>query len=183
MTETETTTMMMTVTTTTTVTTAANWVKKFSCLNRVSKKIRIRIRIKSIYNETTHFFDMHLIKKKINEQKAATNKLRLQSVYNRFFVVQWVHKTYSVICTHNSFTFTQQSHLNRIVCSALRTVCAVFFDLIFFFCTYQERSFFFFFSIDFKKITICNADMNLAEQQKSDSDNKANTATAARKEI
>ena len=84
--KTETTTMMMT--TTAAVMTAVNWVEKSSYLNRVSKEIRIRTEIKSIYNRTTCFFSMHFIKKKISEQKAATDEFRLQSVYNKFFVVQ-----------------------------------------------------------------------------------------------
>ena len=86
MTKTETITMMTTAAAATAVITAANQTEKFSYLNRVNKKIRTEI--KSIYDETTHFLDMHFIKKEINEQKAATNKFRLQSVYNRFFVVQ-----------------------------------------------------------------------------------------------
>ena len=163
MTETETTTMMMM--TTTAATTAANQTEKFSYLNRVSKEIRIKTEIKSIYDETTCSFSMHLIKKEISEQKAATDRFRLQSVHNRFFVVQQTHKMYSVICTHNSLIFTQQSYSDRTVCSALRIVHAVFFDLIFFLYTYQERSFFFFFFlIDFKKTTIHDADMNLMRQ-------------------
>ena len=143
-----------------------NWVEKSLCLNRISKKIRIKIEIKSIYDEATHFLNIYFIKKKINKQKTATNKFKLQSVCDRFFVVQQTHKIYSVICTHNSFIFTQQSHSNRTVCSAFRIICAVFFDLIFFFCIYWERSsfFFFFFSINLKKITICNISMNLTEQ-------------------
>ena len=126
---------------------------------------------------------MHLIKKEINRQKAATDKFRLQSVHNRFFVVQQTHKMYSVICTHNLSVFTQQSYLNRTVCSALRIVCAVFFDLIFFLYAYQERSFFFFFFlIDFKEITIHNVSMNLMRQQKSDSNDEADAAAAAARE-
>ena len=161
-----------------------NWIENFLCLNRVSKEIRIRTEIKSIYDETTCFLSTHLIKKEINKQKAATDRFRLQSVCNRSFVVQQTHKMYSVICTHNSFIFTQQSHLNRTVCSALRTVCVVFFDLIFFLHTYQERSFFFFFFlIDLKEITIHNISMNLMRQQKSNSSSKANAAAAARKEV
>ena len=164
--------------------TAANQIKKFSYLNRINKEIRIKIRIKSIYDEATCFLSMHFIKKEINRQKAATDRFRLQSVYNRFFAVQQAHKTYFMICTHNSFTFTQQSHSDRTVCSALKITHIIFFDLIFFLYTYQERSFFFFFfSINLKKITICNADINLTEQQKSDSSNKADTVTATRKEI
>ena len=157
--------MMMTATTAAAVT-ATNQIKKFLCLNRVSKEIRIRIEIKSIYNEAICFFDIYFIKKEINKQKAATDKLRLQSVCDKFFVVQQTHKKYFVIYTYNSSAFTQQLYLNRTVCSALRTVCAVFFDLIFFFCIYQERSFFFFFffSIDFKEITIHNISMNLMKQ-------------------
>ena len=182
MTETKTTTMMTA--TITAVMTAVNWTEKFSCLNRVSKEIRIRIKIKSIYNEATCFLDIYLIKKEINKQKAATDKLRLQSVCNRSFVVQQAHKIYSVICTHNSSIFTQWSYLNRTVCSALRTVYAVFFDLIFFFYVYWEKSFFFFFfSIDFKEITTHNIDINLMKQQKSNSNNETDTAAAAREEI
>ena len=133
-------------------TTVTNWTEKFLCLNRISKEIRIKIEIKNIYNKATCFLDTHFIKKEINEQKAATDEFKLQFVYNRSFVVQWAHKMYSVICTHDSFIFTQQSHLNRTVCSALKTVCIVFFDLIFFFHMYWKRSFFF--SIDLKEITI-----------------------------
>ena len=124
--------------TTTAAATAAvtNQIKNFLCLNRVSKKIRIKIKIKSIYDRTTCLFSTHLIKKEINEQKAATDRLRLQSVHDRSFVVQQTHKMYSVICIHNSFIFTQQSHSDRTVCSAFRIICAVFFDLIFFLHTY-----------------------------------------------
>ena len=175
--------MMMTTTIMTAVMTATNWIKKLLCLNKISKKIRIKIKIKSIYNETTCLLDIHFIKKKINKQKAVTDELRLQSVCNKSFVVQWIHKMYFVICTHNSFIFTQQSYLNRTVCSALRTVCAVFFDLIFFLCTYWERSFFFFFSINLKEITIHNISMNLIKQQKSDDNNRTDAAAAARKEV
>ena len=183
MTETETTTIIMT--TATAAAAVTNWIKKSLCLNRVSKEIRIRTEIKSIYDETTCFFSTHLIKKEINKQKAATDRFRLQSVCNRSFVVQQTHKMYSVICTHNSFIFTQQSHLNRTVCSALRTVCVVFFDLIFFFCTYQKKFFFFFFffSIDLKEITICNIDMNLMRQWEFNSDNRTNITAAAKEEI
>ena len=127
------------------VMTVTNWTKKFLCLNRINKKIRIRIKIKSIYNEATCLLDMCFIKKKINEQKTATNEFKLQFVCNKSFVVQQTHKIYSVICTHDSSVFTQQSYSNRIVCSALKTVCTVFFDLIFFLYMYQERSSFFFF--------------------------------------
>ena len=182
MTETKTTTMMTVMTTA--VMTAANWIKKFSYLNRISKEIKIRIKIKSIYNEATCSLDMCFIKKEINEQKAATDEFKLQFVCNKFFVVQWTHKMYFVICTHNSFIFTQWSYLNRTVCSAFRTVCVVFFDLIFFFCVYQERSFFFFFSsINLKEITICDISMNLMKQWRSDDNDEANTATTARKEV
>ena len=127
---------------------------------------------------------MHFIKKEINEQKAATDKLRLQFIYNKFFTVQQTHKIYSVICTHNSSVFTQQLYLNRIVCSALRTVCAVFLNLIFFFCVYQERSFFFFFFlIDLKEITIHNINTDLIRQQESDDDSRINMTATARKEV
>ena len=34
--------------------TVANWIEKFSYLNRISKEIRIKTEIKSIYDETTH---------------------------------------------------------------------------------------------------------------------------------
>ena len=84
MTETKSTTII--IMTTTAAATAANWVKKFLHLNRISKKIKIEI--KSIYNEATCSFDTYFIKKKTDEQKAATNRFKLQSVYNRFFVVQ-----------------------------------------------------------------------------------------------
>ena len=106
-TRTETTIIITTAATAAAVAAVTNWIKKSSCLNRVSKEIRIRIRIKSIYDETTCFLSMYLIKKEINKQKATTNKFRLQSVCDRFFVVQQVHKMYSVICTHDSFIFTQ----------------------------------------------------------------------------
>ena len=181
MTKTETTTMI-----TATITTAAataNWIKKFLCLNRISKEIRIKIEIKSIYDEATCLLNTHFIKKKINRQKAATDEFRLQSVYNRFFVVQQTHKTYSVICTHDSFIFTQQSHSDRTVCSALKTVYTVFFDLIFFFCVYWERSFFFFFSIDFKEITICNISMNLIKQWKSSSNDRTDMTVMTKKKV
>ena len=96
----------MTVTATVTVTmTVTNQTEKFSHLNRISKEIRIKIRIKSIYDEATCFFDTHFIKKEINKQKAATDRFRLQFVCDRFFVVQQTHKMYFVICTHNSFIF------------------------------------------------------------------------------
>ena len=163
-----------------------NWIKKSLCLNRISKEIRIRTEIKSIYDETTCSFNMHLIKKEINRQKAAADELRLQFVCDKSFVVQQIYKIYSVICTHDLSVFTQQSYLNRTVCSAFRTVYAVFFDLIFFLCVYQERSFFFFFFfflIDLKEITICNINMNLMKQWEFNSDDKANAATTARKEI
>ena len=166
------------------VTAVTNQIKKFLYLNRVSKEIRIRIRIKSIYNKATCLLNTHLIKKEINRQKTATDELRLQFIYDRSFVVQQTHKIYSVICTHNSFTFTQQSYLDRTVCSALRTVHAVFFDLIFFLYTYWERSFFFFFSsISLKEITTHNISMNLMKWWRSDSDDKADAAAAVRKEI
>ena len=175
---------MMT-TTAAVTTTAINWVKKSLCLNRISKEIRIKIKIKSIYDRTTHLLSMHFIKKKINRQKTATDEFKLQSVYNRFFVVQQTYKIYSVICTHNLSIFTQQLHSDRTVCSALKTVHAVFFDLIFFFCIYQKRSsfFFFFFSINFKEITIHDVNMNLMRQQKSNDDNRTDTAATARKEV
>ena len=112
--------------------TVTNWIKKNLCLNRISKEIRIKIKIKSIYDEATHLLNTHFIKKEINKQKAATDRFKLQFIYNRFFAVQQTYKMYSVICTHNSFIFTQQSHSDRTVCSAFRTVCVVFFDLIFF---------------------------------------------------
>ena len=175
--------IMTTTATATAATTVINWTEKFLCLNRISKKIKTEI--KSIYDETTCSFSTYFIKKKINEQKTATDRLKLQSVYDRFFVVQQTHKMYFVICIHDSFTFTQQSHLNRTVCSALKTVCTVFFDLIFFLHTYQERSFFFFFffSIDFKEITIHNVSMNLMRWQRFNDDSKADAATAAKREI
>ena len=66
----------------------ANQAEKSSCLNRISKKIRIKIKIKSIYDRTTCLLNMHFIKKEINKQKTATDELKLQSVYNRFFAVQ-----------------------------------------------------------------------------------------------
>ena len=155
--------MMTTAAATTAVMTAANWIEKFLCLNRVSKEIRIRI--KNIYNEATCLFNMYLIKKEINRQKTAINELKLQSVYNKSFVVQQTHKIYFVICTHDSSVFTQQLYSDRTVCFTLKTICAVFFYLIFFFCVYQEKSFFFFFffSIDLKEITICNISMNLTK--------------------
>ena len=183
--KTETTIMMMTTVTAATTMTAANWTEKFLYLNRINKEIRIRTEIKSIYDEVICFLSTHFIKKEINRQKAATDKFKLQFVYNKSFVVQQTHKMYSVICIHNLFIFTQQLHLNKTVCSALKTVYAVFFDLIFFFYTYWERSsfFFFFFSIDFKEITIHNISMNLMKQQRSDNDNEANAAAAVRKEI
>ena len=160
--KTKTTIMITTAATTATAITVTNWIKKFLCLNRINKEIRIKTEIKSIYDEATCLFDTHFIKKEINKQKATTNRFKLQFIYNRFFVVQQIHKMYFVICTHNLFIFTQQLYLNRTVCSALKTVCAVFFDLIFFFYVYWERFFFFFFfSINFKKITIYNADINL----------------------
>ena len=177
--KTETTTMMMT--TAATVTTIINWVKKFLCLNRVSKKIRIKIKIKNIYDEAICFLSIHFIKKEINEQKAATDRFRLQFVCDRSFVVQWTHKTYFVICTHNSFIFTQQSHLNRTVCSAFRTVHVIFFDLIFFLHTYWKRSFFF--SIDLKEITICNISMNLMKQWESNDDDRTDTTTVTKEEV
>ena len=185
MTETETTTMMIMTAAMTAVMTAANWIKKFSHLNRINKEIRIRTGIKSIYDKTTCLLSTCLIKKEINEQKAATDRFRLQFVYNKFFVVQQTHKMYFMICTHNSSAFTQQSHSSRTVCSAFRTVCAVFFDLIFFFCTYWERSFFFFFFflIDLKEITIHNISMNLTEQQKSDDDDRTDVTVTARREV
>ena len=180
------TTTITTATAATAVMTAANWVKKSSCLNRVSKEIRIRIEIKSIYDEAICFLNIYFIKKEINRQKVTTDEFRLQSVYNKFFVVQWAHKTYSVICTHNLFIFTQWSYLDRTVCSALRIIYAVFFDLIFFLHTYQERSFFsffFFFSIDLKKITTHNINTDLMKQQRSNDDSEADAAAAARKEV
>ena len=184
-TETETTTMIIMTATTTAAMTAANWIEKFSYLNRVSKEIRIRTEIKNIYNETTCSFNTYFIKKKTDRQKTTTDEFKLQFVCNRSFVVQWIHKMYFVICTHNLFIFTQQSHLNRTACSALRTVCAVFFDLIFFFHTYWERSsfFFFFFSIDLKEITIHDVSMNLMKQQKFNDNNEADAAAAAREEV
>ena len=181
MTEIKTTIIITTAATAAAVTTVTNWIKKSLCLNRISKEIKTEI--KCIYDEATHFFNTHFIKKKINRQKTATNELKLQSVYNKSFVVQQTHKMYSVICTHNLSVFTQQSYLNRIVCSALKTVCAVFFDLIFFFHIYQERSFFFFFSINLKEITICNVSTDLMKQWKSNNNNKADAAATARKEI
>ena len=189
MTEIKTTTIITTAATAAAVMTVINWIKKFLCLNRINKEIRIRTEIKSIYDETTCFFSTHLIKKEINKQKAATDRFRLQSVCNRSFVVQQTHKMYSVICTHNSSVFTQQSYSDRTVCSALRTVCAVFFDLIFFLYAYWERSFFFFFffffffSIDLKEITIHNVNMNLMKQQKFDSSSRADAAATAREEV
>ena len=179
--------MMKTKTTTimTTMTAAAaamiNWIEKSSCLNRINKEIRIKIEIKSIYDEATCSLDTHLIKKEINEQKAATDRFRLQSVCNRFFVVQQTHKIYSVICTHDLSVFTQWSHSDRIICPALRTVCVVFFDLIFFLHVYWERSFFF--SIDLKETTICNTDINLMKQWRSDSSSEADVITVMRKEV
>ena len=143
MTETKTTTMMTMTATTTAAMTAANWAEKFLCLNRISKEIRIKIEIKSIYNEATHSLSIYFIKKEINEQKATTDRFRLQFVHNKSFVVQQTHKIYFVICIHNLSAFTQWSYSNRIICSALKTVHIIFFDLIFFFYTYQERSFFF----------------------------------------
>ena len=183
--KTKTTTMMITAATVTAVMIMTNWIKKSSHLNRINKEIRIRIRIKSIYDEATHFLSMHFIKKKINKQKAATDKFRLQFICDRFFAVQQTHKIYSVICTYNLFIFTQQSYSDRTVCSALKTVHIVFFDLIFFFHTYWKRSFFFFFffSIDLKEITTHNVSMNLTRQQRSDSSNRTDTATTARKEV
>ena len=185
MTETETTTIITTAATATAVMTAANQTEKFLCLNRINKEIRIRTEIKSIYDEAICFLSTHFIKKKINKQKAATDRFKLQFICNRFFIVQQIHKMYSVICTYNSFIFTQWSHLNKIICSAFKTVCAVFFDLIFFFHIYWERSsfFFFFFSIDLKEITICNVSMNLTEQQKFNDDSEADAVTAMRKEV
>ena len=47
--------------------TAINWIKKSLCLNRISKKIRIKTEIKSIYDEATCFLNTYFIKKKINE--------------------------------------------------------------------------------------------------------------------
>ena len=176
--------MMTTTATVTAVTTVTNWVKKFLYLNRVSKEIRIKI--KSIYDKTTCFFSMHLIKKKINRQKVTTNEFRLQSVHNRSFVVQWMHKIYLIICTHNSSAFTQQSHSGRTVCSALKIIYIVFFDLIFFFYTYWERSFFFFFfffSIDLKKITTHNISINLIKQWESSSSSRTDTVTTAKEEV
>ena len=163
--------------------TVINWIKKFSHLNRISKEIRTEI--KSIYDKTIHSFSTHFIKKEINEQKAATDKLKLQFVCDRFFAVQWMYKIYFMICTHNSSVFTQQLYLNRTVCSALKTVCTVFFDLIFFFCVYQERSsfFFFFFSIDLKKITTHNISMNLMKQWEFNNNSRTDTAATAREEI
>ena len=166
------------------MTAVTNWAEKFLCLNRVSKEIRIKIEIKSIYNEATCLLDIYFIKKEINEQKAATDRFKLQSVCNRFFVVQWTHKIYFVICTYDSSVFTQQLYSDRTVCSAFRTVCAVFFNLIFFLHVYQKRSFFFFFfSIDFKEITTHNVSMNLMKQWKSDSSNRTDVTAAARKEV
>ena len=180
---TKTTTMIMMTATAAAAMIVTNWAEKFSHLNRISKEIRTKI--KSIYDKTICFLDTHFIKKEINEQKAATNKFRLQSIYNRSFAVQWVHKIYLVICTHNLSVFTQQSYSDRTVCSALKIVCAVFFDLIFFFYAYQKRSFFFFFffSINLKKITICNADMNLMKQWKFNSNDRTDTAAMMKKEI
>ena len=122
---------------------AANQIKKSLHLNRINKEIRIRTEIKSIYDEATHSLSTHFIKKEINRQKAATDEFRLQFICDRSFVVQQTHKMYSVICTHNLSVFTQQSYSDRIICSAFKTVHTVFFNLIFFFCIYQERSFFF----------------------------------------
>ena len=87
---TETETTIIIITTITAAAAAANWVKKSLCLNRISK--RIRTEIKSIYNEATHLFNMCFIKKKINKQKAATNRFRLQFICDRSFAVQWIHK-------------------------------------------------------------------------------------------
>ena len=67
MTETKTTTIITTTATAAAVMTVTNWIKKSSCLNRISKEIRIRTEIKSIYDETTHFLDTYLIKKEINK--------------------------------------------------------------------------------------------------------------------
>ena len=134
--KTETTTMIIMTAAAAAVTTAANQIKKFSYLNRISKEIRIRTEIKSIYDRTTCSLNTHLIKKEISRQKATTDRFKLQFIHNRSFVVQQTHKMYSVICTHNSFIFTQQSHSDRIICSAFKIICAVFFDLIFFFHVY-----------------------------------------------
>ena len=179
MTETETTTMITA--TAAAAVTVTNWIKKFLCLNRVSKEIRIRIEIKSIYDEATCSFDMCLIKKEINEQKTATDELRLQSVCNRFFVVQQTHKMYSVICTHDSSAFTQQSHSDRIVCSALRTAHVIFFDLVFFLHVYQEKSSFF--SIDLKEITIHDISMNLMRWWRSDDNDRTDAAVMTKEEV
>ena len=182
MTETETTTII--IMTAAAAAAVTNWVKKFSHLNRVSKEIRIKIRIKSIYDETTCLLSIHFIKKEINKQKAATNKFKLQSVCDRSFIVQWAHKMYSVICTHNLSAFTQWSYLDRIVCSALRTVYAVFFDLIFFLYVYWKRSFFFFFfSINLKEITIHDISINLMKQWKFGGSSEADTVMTAKKEV
>ena len=180
--KTETTTMMTTAAAAAAAVT--NWIKEFLCLNRVSKEIRIRTGIKSIYDGTTCPLSMHLTKKEISRQEAATDRFRLQSVCDRPFVVQQAHKMYPVVCTHNSSVFTQQPHLGRTACSALRTARAIFFDLVSFPCAYQGRpsSSFSSSSIGPKGTTTCDAGTDLVGWWGSGSSSRADTAAAARGE-
>ena len=76
-TKTETTTIIIITAAATAVMTMINWIEKSLHLNRVSKEIRIKIEIKSIYDEATYLLDIYFIKKKINKQKAATDRFKL----------------------------------------------------------------------------------------------------------
>ena len=131
------------------------------------------------------FLCMCFDKKETNEWKINTDVFKLQFLQIRSLAVQQTHKIYSVICTHSLFITAQWLYLNRIIYSAFKTVCAVFFDLFSFLYMYRESFFFFFFfffSIDFKKITAWETNTNLTEKWKFD-DNKETDAAAAMNKV
>ena len=121
-------------------------------------------------------------KKEINKWKINTNVFKSQFLWIKFLAVQWTHKIYFAVCIYSSSAIVQQSYSNRIICSALKTVCAVFFDLLSFFCMYRESFFFFFFffffSIGPKEITAQETDTDLTEKWESDDNREVNAATA-----
>ena len=123
-------------------------------------------------------------------RKKSMNKKQQQMSSNcSLFITDFLlcsrHTRYILWSAHTIHLYSHNNHIwTELLVLHLKLYTLFFFDLIFFFYVYWERSsFFFFFLINFKEITICNVNTDLTEQQRSDNDDKADAAAAARKEI
>ena len=136
---------------------------------------KLKLKAKVILMKWCVLFAHTLAKKKLMNKKQIQMYLNYNFCKLDFFTVQWTYKTYFTVCTHSSSIIAQWLYSDRIIYSASKTVCIVFFNLLCFLYMYRENFLFFFF-IDFKEITVWKTDINLTKRWESDRNEKTNTA-------